>query len=191
MRPIPATATAVPGAVPSRRHMLFRRPFLIDAYYGYTLMDSNVEQPGLGPNTARDVYKIPGTNGTRRFESGNAGFGISGFEAFGNSDTVLPYFRHDPQSQYVANFNWTKGNHNIRWGFDIYRLALNHTQPEFPSARQLQCRWPFQLRTRSYTAIDGERQRSCQHICGKPIQLDGRIPSRSSHRWRSSAAGAR
>jgi hypothetical protein len=108
--------------------------FLFDAYYGYTMMDSNVEQPGLGPNTARDVYKIPGTNGTRRFESGNAGFSINGFEAFGNSDTVLPYFRHDPQSQYVANFNWTKGSHNIRWGLDLYRLALNHTQPEFPSA---------------------------------------------------------
>ncbi len=107
---------------------------LVDAYFGYTLMDANVEQPGLGPNRARDVYGIPGTNGTRRFESGDAGFGISGFEAFGNQDTVLPYFRHDPQSQYVANVNWTKGSHNIRFGFDIYRLALNHTQPEFPSA---------------------------------------------------------
>jgi hypothetical protein len=106
---------------------------LIDAYYGYTLMDANVEQPGLGPNTARDVYQIPGTNGTRGFESGNAGFAIADFEAFGNSDTVLPYFRHDPQHQYVTNVNWTKGSHNIRFGFDIYRLALNHTQPEFPN----------------------------------------------------------
>ncbi len=113
---------------------VIRPTLLVDAYYGYTLMDTNVEQPGLGQNIARDVYGIPGTNGTRRFESGNAGFGISGFEAFGNSDTVLPYFRHDPQHQYVANVNWTKGTHNIRFGFDIYRLALNHTQPEFPSA---------------------------------------------------------
>lgn len=108
--------------------------FLIDAYFGYTLMDANVEQPGLGPNTAREVLGIPGTNGTRRFESGLPGFGISGFEAFANQDTVLPYFRRDPQQQYVANFNWTKGSHNIRFGVDIYRLALNHTQPEFPSA---------------------------------------------------------
>ena len=113
---------------------VFSPNFLIDAYYGYTLMDSNVEQPGLGPNTARDVYNIPGTNGTRRFESGNAGFGVNGFEAFGNSDTVLPYFRHDPQSQYVFNFNWTRGSHNIRFGGEIYHLALNHTQPEFASA---------------------------------------------------------
>ena len=113
---------------------VFSPNFLLDAYYGYTLMDSNVEQPGLGPNTGRDVYGIPGVNGTRRFESGNAGFGINGFEAFGNSDTVLPYFRHDPQSQYVFNLNWTKGSHNIRFGGEIYQLSLNHTQPEFPSA---------------------------------------------------------
>jgi len=107
--------------------------FMVDAYFGYTLMDANVEQPGLGPNHAREYYGIPGTNGTRRFESGDAGFAISGFDAFGNQDTVLPYFRHDPQFQYVTNFNWTKGAHNIRFGFDIYRLALNHTQPEFPN----------------------------------------------------------
>jgi hypothetical protein len=112
---------------------VFTPTFLVDAYYGYTLMDSNVEQPGLGPNTARDVYRIPGTNGTRRAESGNAGFGITGFEAFGNQDTVLPYFRTDPQSQYVANFNWTKGSHNVRFGMDIYRLGLNHSQLEFPN----------------------------------------------------------
>ena len=128
--------------------------FLIDAYFGYTLMDANVEQPGLGPNRARDVYKIPGTNGTRRFESGDAGFAISGFEAFGNQDTVLPYFRHDPQFQYVANFNWTKGTHNIRFGFDIYRLALNHTQPEFPSAGNANCGRPFQLRPGPHAVID-------------------------------------
>ena len=112
---------------------VFTPTFLLDAYYGYTLMDSNVEQPGLGPNTARDVYNIPGTNGTRRAESGMAGFSISNFEAFGNQDTVLPYFRTDPQSQYVANFNWTKGSHNIRFGMDIYRLGLNHSQLEFPN----------------------------------------------------------
>lgn len=113
---------------------VFTPTFLIDAYYGYTLMDANVEQPGLGPNTGRDVLGIPGMNGTRRFESGLPGFGISGFEAFGSTENFMPYFRRDPQHQYVANVNWTKRNHNIRFGMDIYRLALNHTQPEFTNA---------------------------------------------------------
>ncbi len=43
----------------------------------------------------------------------------------------MPYYRSDPQSQYVVNFNWIKGGHNIRFGTDMYRQALNHTQAEF------------------------------------------------------------
>ncbi|HYP13906.1 MAG TPA: TonB-dependent receptor, partial [Bryobacteraceae bacterium] len=107
--------------------------FVIDAYYGYTLMDANVEQPGLGPNTGREDFGIPGTNGTRRFESGMPGFNIDGFESFGSTESFMPYFRRDPQQQWVANFNWTRGSHNLRFGFEVYKLALNHTQPEFTS----------------------------------------------------------
>lgn len=108
--------------------------FLIDAYFGYTLMDTNIEQPGLGPNRGRDELRIPGTNGTRFFESGYPGFGIGGFAAFGSTETYMPYYRSDPQFQYVANANWMRGSHNIRFGMDIYHLQLNHTQPEFAGA---------------------------------------------------------
>lgn len=108
--------------------------FFIDAYFGYTLMDTNVEQPGLGENLGRDVLRIPGTNGTRRFESGWPGFGIGGFTAFGSTENYMPYFRNDPQFQYVANASWLKGSHSVRFGMDIYHLQLNHTQPEFPGA---------------------------------------------------------
>ena len=108
--------------------------FIVDAYFGYTLMDANVEQPGLGPNTGRDDLGIPGTNGTRYFESGLPGFEISGFAPFGSTENYMPYYRNDPQFQYVANANWLKGSHNLRFGFDIYHLQLNHTQPEFAGA---------------------------------------------------------
>ena len=40
-------------------------------------------------------------------------------------------YRHDPQSQYVVNFNLIKSRHNIRFGSDIYDMALNQTQAEF------------------------------------------------------------
>ncbi|MBL8228996.1 MAG: carboxypeptidase regulatory-like domain-containing protein [Bryobacterales bacterium] len=111
-----------------------RPNFIIDAYYGYTLMDTNIEQPGLGSNLGREELRIPGTNGSRYFESGYPGFGIGGFAPFGSTENYMPYYRTDPQSQYVANANWLKGSHSIRFGFDIYRLALNHTQPEFAGA---------------------------------------------------------
>ena len=107
---------------------------IIDANFGYTLMDTNVEQPGLGKNVGRDVLNIPGTNGTRFFESGYPGFGIGGFSAFGSTENYMPYYRNDPQFQYVANANWLRGPHNIRFGMDIYHLQLNHTQPEFAGA---------------------------------------------------------
>ena len=112
----------------------FRPNFIVDAYYGYTLMDTNIEQPGLGPNRGSEELKIPGTNGTRFFESGYPGFGISGFTAFGSTESYMPYYRNDPQQQYVANANWLKGSHNIRFGMDLYFLQLNHTQPEFAGA---------------------------------------------------------
>ena len=42
----------------------------------------------------------------------------------------MPYYRNDDQYQYVANANWLRGAHNIRFGMDIYLQSLNHTQPE-------------------------------------------------------------
>ena len=104
---------------------------VIDAYFGYTLMDSNSEQPRLGKNYGRDILGIPGTNGTRRFESGLPTFDISSFTPFGSVDGFMPYYRHDPQFQYVANVNWTKNTHNVRAGIDFANMNLNHTQPEF------------------------------------------------------------
>lgn len=112
----------------------FQPNFIVDAYFGYTLMDTNIEQPGLGRNLGRDELRIPGTNGTRYFESGYPGFGISGYAPFGSTENYMPYYRTDPQFQYVANANWLKGSHSIRFGMDLYFLRLNHTQPEFAGA---------------------------------------------------------
>ena len=43
----------------------------------------------------------------------------------------MPYYRHDPQTQYVVNFNWLKNKHNIRFGGDFYHMGLNQAQAEF------------------------------------------------------------
>lgn len=78
--------------------------------------------------------KIPGTDGTRYFESGYPGFGITGFAAFGSTESYMPYYQSDPQLQYVDNANWLKASHNIRFGMDLSFLQLNHAQPEFAGA---------------------------------------------------------
>lgn len=105
--------------------------FIIDAYFGYTRTDTNSAQPRLDEKLGLDYLGIPGTNGPRLFEGGWPRFATSSFTTLGINEDYMPYYRRDPQYQYVANFNWTKGSHNIRFGFDLYRQHLNQQQAEF------------------------------------------------------------
>jgi hypothetical protein len=105
--------------------------FIVDANVGYTKQGTNSNQGFLDQRIGLDVLKIPGTNGAREFENGWPRFRISGFANLGVQDAFMPYTRNDPQWQYVSNFNWTKGNHNIRYGFDFARQTINHLQAEW------------------------------------------------------------
>jgi hypothetical protein len=105
--------------------------FIIDGNIGYTKQGTNSEQGFLDKNIGKDVLGIPGTNGTRDFERGWPRFRIGGFANIGVQDSFMPYYRNDPQWQYVSNFNWTRRNHNIRFGFDFARQTLNHLQVEW------------------------------------------------------------
>lgn len=113
---------------------LFNPHLIVDAYYGWTRMDTSVEQPRLDEKLGSDFLGIPGTNGTRRFEGGWPQFNVSGFTDLGIPNAFMPYRRSDPQYQYVANFNWTKQTHEIRFGMDLYRTGMNHLQPEATGA---------------------------------------------------------
>ncbi len=108
--------------------------FIVDTYFGYTLMDNHSEQSRLDEKIGLDFLGIPGTNGPRRFEGGWPRFDISNYSVLGIKDAYMPYHRHDSQYQYVANASWTRGSHNVRFGFDIYRPILDHLQPEFYGA---------------------------------------------------------
>ncbi len=105
--------------------------FIVDANFGYVRMVSNSETTDVGKNVGREFLGIPGTNGDKSYEGGFPRFGIDGYEAFGVVENYMPYYRDDPQWQYVVNANWLKGPHNIRFGSDVYIQHLNHTQPEF------------------------------------------------------------
>jgi len=105
--------------------------FIVDAYFGYTLMDTKVEQPRLDENVGLDFLGLPGTNGTRRLEGGWPQISISNFSGIGLTNSFMPYTRRDPQFQYVTNFNLTRGNHSVRFGFDFYDQRMDHIQPEF------------------------------------------------------------
>jgi hypothetical protein len=109
---------------------------ILDANFGYTTYGTKVEQDFLDTNIGLDVLKIPGTNGKRRFEGGWPRFQISGFNNLGLQDSFMPYERRDPQYQYVANLNWSRGRHQIRFGIDYYKQDLNHLQAEFAGQNQ-------------------------------------------------------
>jgi hypothetical protein len=109
---------------------VFTPNFVMDAYYGYSRQDTTSEQPRLEEKVGSELLGIPGTNGSRRLEGGWPRFQISSFATLGINEDYMPYYRRDPQYQYAANFNWTRGTHSLRFGVDLYRQHLNQAQPE-------------------------------------------------------------
>jgi hypothetical protein len=104
---------------------------VVDGNFGFVRMNANSEQPSIDKNIGPDLLKIPGTNGGERYQSGWPRFDISSYTVIGVDEHYMPYYRSDDQYQYVVNFNWTRGRHEVRWGMDLYKQNLNHLQPEF------------------------------------------------------------
>jgi hypothetical protein len=102
---------------------------VIDANMGWVRMTSNVEMSDVRENKGRDWLGIPGTNGPNLWEGGMPFFDIDHTD-LGTIEDFMPYYRDDDQYQLVANVTWMKGRHNIRFGSDVYRTAMNHIQPE-------------------------------------------------------------
>jgi carboxypeptidase family protein/TonB-dependent receptor-like protein len=108
----------------------FNPNFIVDANFGLFRQNTDVAQSDIGEKRGLDFLGIPGTNGTRAFEGGFPFFDLSTYSDYGTVDTFMPYTRRDDQYQIVTNANWLRGPHNIRFGVDVYRQKLNHTQPE-------------------------------------------------------------
>jgi hypothetical protein len=113
---------------------LFTPTLIMDTYYGWTRGDTSVEQARLDEKLGSDFLGIPGTNGTRRFEGGWPRFDVSNYTVLGVPNAFQPYYRRDPQYQWVNNMNWTKGSHEVRFGGEIYLTGMNHLQPEATGA---------------------------------------------------------
>ena len=118
---------------------------LVDAHVGFVRMNSNVAQSDIATNKGLDVLGLPGTNGPNAYEGGTPLFDLDTFADIGTTDTFMPYYRSDDQWQAVANANWIKGRHNIRFGTDIYYQALNHTQPEISGGDSFGARGGFRF----------------------------------------------
>src|SRR6185503_5307922 len=108
---------------------------ILDGNFGYTAYDANSQELGLGKNIGSEVLGIPGTNGTRDFESGWPRFSVSNYATMGaQGNGTRPFYNRDPRYQFVGNATWTRGSHSVRFGFDSSRQQINHTQIEFVGA---------------------------------------------------------
>ena len=111
---------------------------VFDAYFGSTLVDSNAFAGNLDQRIGLDVLGIPGTNGdgvpgeAGSFYGGmprmrfDGGFGNLGYRA------TSPFIGHDYLHQIVVNGNWTKRNHEIRFGTDSFLTHINQEVANFP-----------------------------------------------------------
>ncbi len=111
---------------------------VFDAYFGSTLVDSNAFAGNLEQRIGLDVLGIPGTNGdgvpgeAGSFYGGmprmrfDAGYGNLGYQA------TSPFIGHDYLHQFVANGNWTKGDHEVRFGIDTFQTQINQEVANFP-----------------------------------------------------------
>lgn len=103
---------------------------LLDANFGYNLLDTDSQQVRMQEKLGLDFLGIPGTNGPRSYEGGWPQFSVTNFTTLGLNSTNWPIIWHDPAWQYSSNVNWTKQNHNIRFGFDISHQHMNRIQHE-------------------------------------------------------------
>jgi hypothetical protein len=102
---------------------------VLDGYVGYTLLDNNVENIRLDEKLGTDFLGIPGTNEGTRATGGWPSFAVDGLNVFGRSSLGVPFYHHNPQSQYVASAAWTKGRHNVRFGYDSLFVSMNAYEP--------------------------------------------------------------
>jgi len=101
---------------------------LFDAVLGYERQDQSVKPNDYGTNYGLQ-FGIPNTNGPDPRQSGFPNIGITGFTGFG-VPSWMPVTRVEESYTQSDNFTWTKGAHELRFGFDLVRHHLNHWQPE-------------------------------------------------------------
>jgi hypothetical protein len=127
-----------------------------DATFGY----SRQKQDVLGPdhnvgNFGLETLGIPGTNdagiGDDRYQ-GYPRFD-TGFSVLGNFEGWMPIFRDERTYSFTTNVSKSMGRHDLRAGYGVTFLYLNHWQPELDNPRGR-----FDFTTRSTTALRGGAQ---------------------------------
>ncbi|MDQ2844647.1 MAG: TonB-dependent receptor [Acidobacteriota bacterium] len=107
---------------------VFSPTLVLDGNVGYQRMNQTV----LGTDYGKDyssVLGIPGLNGPDIRDSGFPNINFATYTGTGVPNW-MPAFRTDETYTTDHSLAWTKGSHEVRFGFDLVRHHLNHWQPE-------------------------------------------------------------
>ena len=104
---------------------------VIDGTFGWTRFGQDVTparpRHQLRTGRARDPgNERPGPAGERHA----ARCSSPAIPTLGNSESWNPTFRNDQSYTFNTNVSWTKGAHDMRFGFDFVHHLMNHWQPE-------------------------------------------------------------
>jgi Carboxypeptidase regulatory-like domain/TonB dependent receptor len=115
---------------------------LLDTTFGYARQKQDVLGPDFDAgNFGLDVLGIPGTNdqnfANQTFRERYAGYPVfnTGLSAVGNRDGWNPIFRDERTYSLAANMSKLAGRHDIRGGYTMVFLYLDHWQPESNNPR--------------------------------------------------------
>jgi hypothetical protein len=103
---------------------------VIDGNAGYTRQHIGANGDPQDGDYGSSVLHIPGTNGIGPNYEGIPGFQVAGMANIGNTNTGSPFEFRDNQYTAVINMSKTKGTHNMRFGFEYNKAALNQFQPQ-------------------------------------------------------------
>ena len=107
----------------------FTPTLIMDGVIGMTRQHTT--QNPIGPNTCTGAtFGIPNAcqpPGQR--DTALAQMVFTGFSPYGNTTYLSSVFDYlDPQYEGVLNFSWIRGSHNIRFGGDMHRMDINHSE---------------------------------------------------------------
>jgi len=103
---------------------------VLDGNAGYTRQNIGANGDVQDGPFGTDVLHIPGTNGVGANYAGIPAFFVTGIANLGNPGTGSPFQFRDNQYLSAINLSKQKGPHNLRFGFEYDKYALNHFQPQ-------------------------------------------------------------
>ncbi len=102
---------------------------LLDGNFGYNRQDQTVTGPDYGKNIGLDLG-IPGVNDPKDIRASGMPYFDNGY-VIGTTPSWMPLFRKEVNYSFSSAITKIFAKHEMRVGFDLVKLELNHRQAEF------------------------------------------------------------